>query len=363
MTYLITLAMLGWPAWAESAAELGQRLAKQPTNIKLREQAATAYACENQSAKVIELLNPYTDQLSAQGFFLLAGSYSNAADYTNEVRVLKISAGQNDENFQWHMLLGQAYIKEASVTTAIDTNRELITSGIMEYRRALQLNKKFKPAYDALLVVLLQQKNNNEARELLVEGIDKFGDRPELYRELCRLDALDGFLVQAVQHCRISINLSPNFPDHYVYLTQALQDQKEDARAEKEIVEAGRRFPANEFVQWAAGTMFMAKKNFPVAARYFEAAVKAAPTQGRSQYGLAQALFSSGRQDQALNHYKEACRLVPGALDTFLASGSRLKQEGKGDLGTRYLSAAGGCQLAPARNTASDGPARPLPTH
>lgn len=361
MTYLMTLALFAGLssagfARAESAAELSARLQKFPNNLKLREQTATAYAGENQSAKVIELLNPYTDQLSAQGFFLLASSYSNGKDYANEVRVLKIVAGQNDENYQWHMLLGQAFLKEASITKSIETNRELITGGILELRRALQLNKKFKPAYDALLVTLLQQKNNNEARELLVEGIEKFGDRPELYRELCRLDALDGFLVQAVQHCRISINLSPGFPDHYVYLTQALQDQKEDARAEKEIVEAGRRFPASEFVQWAAGTMFMAKKNYPVAARYFEAAVKAQPTQGRSQFGLAQALFSSGRQDQALPHYKEACRMVPGALDTFLASGSRLKQEGKVDLGTRYLSAAGNCQLAPSRGIASDAP-------
>lgn len=360
MHYLFMLMMMvAGAAKPESAAQLLTLVQRQPNNIKVREQAAAAFAGENQPNKVVELLNPYTDQLSTSGFFLLASSYSNAKDYANEVRVLKIIAQRNEENYQWHMLLGQAYIKQASITTGLETNRELITNGILSLRRALQLNKKFKPAYDALLVTLLQQKNNNEARELLVEGIEKFGDRPELFRELCRLDALDGFLEQAVQHCRISINLSPNFPDHYVYLTQALQDQREDAKAEKTIVEAGRKFTKSEFVQWAAGTMFMAKKNFPVAARYFETAVAASPDEGRSRYGLAQSLFSSGRQDAALEQFKHACRTQPGSLETFLASGSRLKQEGKVELGARYLSAASNCSLSPARGVASEAPARP----
>ena len=313
MIIAIVISFAGACAHAAPAAVRPAPTSAPPAaGVMAREQTAATFAAQNQPAKVIELLNPYTDQLSDGGFLNLASSYSNLKDYVNEVRVFKIISGRADENFQWHMLLGQAYLKQASITLDTEKYQETVTNGVAELRRALQLNKKFKPAFDALLVTLLQQKNNNEARELLVEGIVKFGDRPELYRELCRLDALDGFLVQAVEHCRISINLSPNFPDHYVYLTQALQDQRETQAAEKEIVMAGRKFPNNEFVQWAAGTMYFARKNFPVAARYFEAAVKAAPNEGRSRYGLAQALFSSGEELRALEHFKVACKARAG---------------------------------------------------
>src|SRR6185312_243873 len=132
---------------------------------------------------------------------------------------------------------------------------------------------KYKPAFDLLLNTLLVIKADNEARELLMDGIKKFGERAEFYRDLCRLDSTDGFLVQALANCRRAIKLAPGFPDSYVYLVQSLYDQKELEHADKDIVSAARRFPNSEFVPWAAGMLFLKKKTFAVAARYFQAAV------------------------------------------------------------------------------------------
>lgn len=319
-------------------------LQKNPNSLRVRFETATEFAKANQFEKVIELLNSYTDQLDANAFLLLASSYSSLKDYVNEVRVLKILSDKQEKNFRWHMLLGQAYIKQASTTKDPQRNADLLTSSILELRKTRGLNPKFKPAFDLLLKTFLDQKANNEARELVLEGIQRFGERPELYRELCRLDSIDGFLEQAVKFCRRSIELSSNFPDHYVYLVQALLDQDEDGQAERTIVNAAKRFQKSEFIQWAAGKVYLLKKNYPVAARYFLQATKADPKEIRSQFGLAQSLFESNKEAEALPHFILACKGDPSNLETFLSNGARLKQRGNSKLGAEYARAAINCK-------------------
>lgn len=320
---------------------------KRPDSLEAREKLALAYAQNNQPEKTIELLNPFTDQLSEGAFLTLAASYSATKDHLNEVRVLKTLSDRNEENFQWQMLLGQAYLKLAGETTDPERKAAHLTTGIQALRRTLEISPAYKPAFDLLLATFLQQKDHTEARELLVEGLERFRQRPELQRELCRLDAQDGFIVQALASCKESIKLSPTYPDHYVFLVQALYDQKEEQRAEAQIVSAARRFPGSEFVQWAAGKLFMEKKNYPVAARYYEAATKADPNSSRATFGLAKALFESGREDEALASFVKACKADASTMEAFWAATGRIKQK-SGDknvaLGKKYQAAANTCR-------------------
>lgn len=344
MIHTLAILLISTLSFAQSASQLEATLAKKPNDIRTRVRLATIHAEENRPEKAIELLNPYTDQLDENGFLLLANSYAKMKDFANEVRTLNFLMNKDEENYRWHMLLGQAYLKQASETTNEDENRNLLTLGIQRLRRVLQLNRTYKPAFDLLLNTFMQQKAHNEAREMLIEGVTKFGKRPELFRELCRLDSQDGFLVQAVTNCSQSIKLSPNFPDHYVYLVQALHDQKEDQKAEKHIVKAAKKFPQTEFVQWAAGELFWRKKNYPVAARYFKAAVATNPQSSRAQFGLAKALFEAGDEAQALDPYIQACKLDPKTVEPFLAATGRLKQKSNSELTQKYIKAANTCR-------------------
>jgi|GEM_PF-1319544 len=344
MVKLLALILSTSMAFAQNASQLEAALKKNPDDMKSRSQLATYYANKNEPDKTIELLNPYTDQLDESAFLLLASSYAKKKDYSNEVRTLNFLVNKDEENFKWHMLLAQAYLKQANEVTDEARNRALLTSGIQRLRRVLQLNPKYKPAFDQLLSTFLQQQANNEARELLIEGVSKFGKRPELFRELCRLDSQDGFLVQAVSNCTESIKLTPDYADQYVYLVQALHDQKEDLRAERQIVNAAKKFPQSEFVQWAAGELFLRKKNFPVAARYFQVAVTAKPQSGRAQFGLARSLFESGSEEKALEPFIQACKLEPNSLETFMAATGRMKQKGNSELTQKYIKASNTCR-------------------
>lgn len=334
-------------AHADSVGLLEQKLNSNPNDIVSRVKLAEVHLNNNEFQKTVDLLNAYTDQLPKSGFRVLAFAYSNLKKFDDEVRVLNIITARDEENHEWHMLLGQAYLKQAASLKNVNDEGSArnLTLGIQQLRKTLKLQPKFKPAFDLLLKTFIEQKSNNEARELLLEGVRVFGERPELFRELCRIDSNDGFLVQAVTNCKKSIELSPRYPDHYVFLVQALYDQKEELKAEKQVVAAAKKFPRSEYVQWAAGTLFLRKKNFPVAARYFQVAATLDPKSGRAQFGLAQALFESGRETEALEPFIKACKADRFTVDTFLAAGGRLKQAGKAELGSKYVQAASNCRL------------------
>jgi tetratricopeptide (TPR) repeat protein len=308
-----------------------------PTSKAIRQALAEQMLLKGNNDRVVELLNSYTDQLTLTGFLTLAMAYSNKKDYVNEVRVLGLLAAKDESNFRWQMLMAQANLKGAAVETNAERKRDLTTAGIQKLRATLQLQKGYKPAYDLLLTTLLFNKIHNEAREVIMEGISRYGERPELFREICRLDSTDGFLDQAVDNCRAAISSAPSYPDNYVYLAQSLFDQDETEQAERNLVSAAKRFPTSEFVQWAAGMLFFKKKNFAVASRYFGAAVKLQPTSGRAQFGLAQALFESGSEQASLDHFIKACQADRTTSEVFLAAGGRLKQKSNYKLGEEFV--------------------------
>jgi tetratricopeptide (TPR) repeat protein len=332
MKYFVWLIFISNFAWA------GDQIA---ARLKLAQQDYAA----NRNDKVIALLNPYSEELPSPGLMMLASAYSAIGKYDEEERILRTLVSKNENNYQAYMLLAQSYQKEAAAAKLDADIKKFRVKAIQTFRQCLKLRKTFKPAYDGLLETLIAMKDNNESREVVVEGLTQFGHRPELINQMCRLDATGGFVDQAVTSCREAVTSAPNYPDSYVYLAQALSDQKENIGAEKEIVKAANRFPASEFVQWAAGTVFMKKQNYPVSARYFSQALRADPKSSRAEFGYAQALFESGQTKQALPVYVKACKMEPSlVLEPFLTAASKLRQKGDAELGQRYKELATTCQ-------------------
>lgn len=294
-------------------------------------------------AKVIELLNPYSEELPNPGLMILANSYSKRSLYNDEVRILRVLAGKNERNYQALMLLGQGLEKQALVTKDADAAKKLRIEAVQIYRNVFHMNPKFKTGFDSLYSLLLLLKADSEARDILQEALERYGHTPVLVKEMCRLDSTGGFVSQAMNSCRESIKLSPNTPDSYVYLSQSFFDQKENNSAERQLVGAANRFPASEFVQWSAGTVFLKKKNYPTSARYFGQAVKADPTSARATFGYAQALYESGQEKEALPVFKKACKMDPATVvEPFFAAASRLRQKGS-PLAAAYKEGASGC--------------------
>jgi tetratricopeptide (TPR) repeat protein len=178
--------------------------------------------------------------------------------------------------------------------------------------------------------------NRYEARTVINDMTRKFGKRPELYNELCRLYSIDGFIEQALQTCHQAIQLSPQNAKNFVYMANSYKDQKEPEKAGKLLSNAAKRFPKSEFLQVAAGDFYQGQKNHPVAARYYEKAVALNPKMAEAQIGLARSLTETGRFKEAYPHFFAACRADSQTLPEFQEALVKVRQSGNSDLESQF---------------------------
>jgi thioredoxin-like negative regulator of GroEL len=315
-----------------------------PTGPKNQREAAARRALNTgQNQKVIELLNPYTDQLSVPAYLDLANAYGNLNDVENEVRILRILNDRDKGNFESHFVLGQGLLKLRNETKVENKSNELETELVTAFRETIKLNVEYKPVYDSLLNYFVSANLNYEARQLLTQMINQFGERPELLNDQCRLYSIDGYLNQTIDHCKQAIAKSKNYPDNYVYLGQAHIEKGDDAKGGKIIRLAAKRFPQAEIAQWATGKYYFDKGNFPVSTRYFKRAVQANPNQDRSQLGLGKSLYEEKNHKAALQHLLKACQLNQAHKEVLLVSATDLRLKKKSTLADDFKRASYSC--------------------
>jgi len=312
---------------AESIPQLEAQLKSNPEQIKVREKLARAYLSANQFDKVISALTAYTEQISIPARFDLASAYRGKNDSLNEVRALKNISERDPTIFEAHYNIALAQMKLNNEADAIE-----------ELRLAIGINPGFKPAHETLLKIFIKADNRYEARETLQDMIKRFGKRPELMNDLCRLLSIDGFNKQATAECQQAILTSPAYPDNYIYLAQSLKDAEQEGESEKTLLHAARKFPKSEFVQWATGQLYFRKQNFPVAKKYFTAANAADPKSARALQGLAESGIELGEYESALDQYERACKIDPYLKEAMLTAGSKLRHKKEENWGKKFSS-------------------------
>ena len=337
-------SVIGLSLAAASVDQLESALKKDPDNITVRERLARQFSNMKQWDKVIEHLNPHTDVASPRGYLLLATAYQEVKNFKSVARVLRLLSEKRPKDYHIQFMLGDALIKQAGTVTELTERQKLEASGIESFRAAIRIKRTFRPPYQALVNYFVSAGMNLEAREQINDMLKVFGNRPELHADLCRLYALDGFLQQAVRYCNRARQLNADLPESYIYLAQAYFDQKEMERAEQTLIEAAKRFPRSEFVQYGTGQFFLQKSNFPVAMKYLKRAVASQSGSARSQLALAKSLFESGLEEESLAHFSKACQIETAAQSDVLAAASRLRLKGSSSLAARFSQAAGACK-------------------
>lgn len=331
-------------AKAQSVQQLQQQLNKSPDDLNTRSQLAELYYQNKNHLKVIELLNPYSEQIPTHSYLILAGAYSELKKHDQEVRILEIVVEKDKKNHQSHYILGNAYIQMARQTEDLSRRKEVRTKAINSLRKSISLNKKFKPSYDLLLNLFIENGENYEARTLLNDMIEQFGKRPQFLNDKCRLLTLDGYLNQAVEECQNAIMISKQYPDNYVYLAQAYFDKGEEKRSERMLKIAAKKFPNSEPAQWAAGEFYQKKKNFPVSNRYFGAAAQADPSSLRANRSYATTLMEVDQPEKALKYFIDACKKDPNVRSDIATAAAKLRLKKKYGLSKKFMAAKYKCQ-------------------
>lgn len=311
--------------------------------IQAFEKRAESLFDQGKHQQAIDLLSKDAEKLSEKGYLILAAAYSELKQFDNELRILNILSTKDPKNYQWYMLIGQAHLKKSRFSEDKNLKKTEETNAIQIFRTAIKANPKFKPSYDHLLEIFLAKSENHEARELLMQALNQFGDRPLWLNKLCELQANDGFLAQAEESCQRAIRTSPAFPDNYVFLSQSLIDQNEMDKAQKVARMSGEKFPNSEFAQWGAGKVYLLVKNYEAAIKFFGNAVHVDKSSMRAHLGLAEALFDSGDRGGALGHYKKACELGARKSQEIHVRAAETRMKGDEALSLQYRAIAEGC--------------------
>ncbi|MCB0384614.1 MAG: tetratricopeptide repeat protein, partial [Bdellovibrionales bacterium] len=309
-----------------SLSALEKKLAAEPDNIKVRMQlAAEMSRQEGQESKIVEILNPYADEITLESQLTLAGAYNGLKKFKDEVRVLKKVVEKAPTNHEAYYILGYAHLNSKEQVDAVAS-----------FRRAIKLSKTYRDAYEALLLIFEKAGDNYESRIVLKDMLKQFGKDPSAVSHLCRLDSSDGYLDSAIMNCQKAIKMDPKKPDNHVYLAQSLSDKKNESKAGRVLINASKKYPKSEFVQWAAGQYYFKQSNFPVAAKYFNRAVTADEKSARAHLGFALSVFEQKKYDQALGAFMSACEIDESVLEKLREAQGKLRSVKEDDWSKRY---------------------------
>jgi tetratricopeptide (TPR) repeat protein len=333
--FCLTLVLFNAYAAAPTIQQLEALLRAHPENIKTRESLSQLYVSKKNFDKVIEILAPYSNEISFVGLEQLALAYGQTKDSLDEIRTLTQLTEKDPKHFRPQYFLGLAY-----------KHADKMTEAAQSLRKSIDLAPSHRPSYDALLEIFVSTKQNYEARVLLTEMVQQFGPKQDILTSQCKLFAIDGFLKEATSTCKKAITLGPMVPENHVYLAQTYYDLNNTQAAERIFMTAARQFKKSEFVQYAAGQYYFTEKNFPTAVRYLIEAVNLNPKSLRSQLTLANALYESKQYDAALVHYTQACRLDKSkeSVTQLKTAAARLRKENNSTNSEKYDIKASTCQ-------------------
>lgn len=275
-------------------------LSKNPTNLKLKHNLAVLLYKNKEYEEVIKLLKSDADILTRPTLFLLAKTYGEAKDTTNQSRIYNRLIALNPNDYEAFVALGN-----------FELNQRHFAESIKNYRLALNLKPHYAPAIDGLLQGFKAVDNRYEIRLTIQDLIKINGEKPEYILELCRINTLDGFHDLAVKYCKEGIRKSPEAPENYLflaYLDKTLGNINSLVRLLKYSI---KKFPQVDFVITSYGITLFEQKDFGSAEKYFKKAIELNSESFDAQIGLALSGFESKDYDVSAQAYKKACAIEP----------------------------------------------------
>nr|WP_295902388.1 tetratricopeptide repeat protein [uncultured Bdellovibrio sp.] len=288
---------------SETADEKIERLKKEirssPKNVGLIGELAEELYKKEEYEKVTLLLWKHVDKIDRKGLVLLAKAHEKRKEPNEMIRALNVLIGKDEKDYEAYSLMGNAYVLARKTKDAMES-----------YKKAVELNNKYEPAYDGLIALYEDREPPNlyELRILYQDMIDSIGPRPIYLRKLCEINTLDGTYEPAIQMCKDAIQKDPKIADPYVYLGVCYKGMGEDEKALKALKKASIDFPKSELAQYHYGKVLEEQKSYVDAMKVYKAGTEADPKAARSWLGLATSSFEIRKYELALLAFKNACK-------------------------------------------------------
>lgn len=278
---------------------LKNEIRKGPKNISLIVQLAEEFFNKREYEKATVLLWKHVDKMDRHGLILLVKAHEKQAEPSEMIRAMNILIGKDSKDAEAYSFLGNAYV-------LLRKNKDAVEN----YKKAIELNNKFEPAYDGLISMYEKRNPPNlyELRVLYQDMIEAIGTRAHYLRKLCEINTNDGTFEPAIQNCRDAINKEPKVADPFVYLAISYKSTGQDDLAAKTFKKAANDFPKSELAQYHYAKHLEDQKNFVEAMNAYKAGTEADPDAARSWLGLANCSFEIKKYELSLIAYNQACK-------------------------------------------------------
>ena len=318
----------------ERIEELKKQIRANPKNYGLIVDLSEELYKTAQDQKVSVLLWKYVDKIDRRGLILLAKAHQKRKEPNEMIRALNILIGKNERDFEAHTMIGDAYAMALK-------NKEALES----YKRALELNKQYEPAYNGLVSLYEKRDPPNlyELRILFQDMMEAIGPRPQYLRRLCEINTSDGTFDAAIQMCNAAISKDPNMPEPYVYLGLSQKAYGDEAEGNKTLQKAAQSFPQSELALYNYAKTLEEKKNFVEALNNFKKGTDADPKSARSWLGLANTSFEIRKYEISLIAYRNACRYDKKNAVAFRRATTVLRNQKNGEWAPKFEEASETC--------------------
>ncbi|MDZ4662793.1 MAG: hypothetical protein SGJ18_14365 [Pseudomonadota bacterium] len=321
----------------EQIRKLQEQAESGDKGLKARKKLSGYYFSNKEYKKVIDYLSPVAEGLDRESLGWLTTSYRQDKNYLNEIRVLEQWLSRQENDYIILKTLGDAY-------KAIDK----IEDATKLYQMSIAANKKYIPAYQALLDAYADQGNFGDARVLVTELISQLGEKPEYLHKLCEYYFSDGYLKESRSYCQKAVSRDPKFADSHVILGMTYKEEEKKDRYEKVLRTAAKQFPRSELAQFKAGEMSEDLKDMASAYKFYKQATIADRESIRSWIKMGFTGVALKKYEDALGAFVKACAFDrSGAMDPFRTALAELRKYGLNSWYEKYDAAIQKCKYDP----------------
>jgi tetratricopeptide (TPR) repeat protein len=221
-------------------------------------------------------------------------------------------------------------ITESNLATALHAQGRT-DEAIAHYRRAIELQPDYAPAYNNLGVVLRAKGSVDEAIESYRQALSLKVDYPDAHYNLANALLERNRPDEAAAHFRIALQSIPDSAGALNNLGVALagEGKQEDAIAAFEAaVEAE---PGSAVAHRNLGDSLANAGRVDAALAELQRAVALDPTDARSHYNLGAVLLEAGRLDEAATAFRATLQLSPRSSEAHNNLGITLGSQGQLD--------------------------------
>ena len=315
LTYLLFLSIISMNS--------PHLMASDQTDLTQSFMAAQKLAKEKKWKKAISLLEPLSEELPQEALLKLSSYYGKLKDFPSEIRHLNTLIDKNPKRALYYFRRGLSYSRIHS-----DKKSEQVKFNIQaidNLQKAIKLQPKLKAPYESLLEVFNRTNNSFEARPLVLDMVQQFGEHPKYITELCRLHIKDEYIDDGIQFCKKAITKNPKEPMNYIFLAKGQTHKGSHEQAKTTLLQASQRLPHSAHIQEANGHYHLSKKNFATAIKYFQRAIVKDPSLVHSHVGLANSHFEQKDYKKALSSFINACRLDKSQTKSYRLAITKLR--------------------------------------